>query len=241
MPVRTLKLTDFWADYEPVNDTSRPGIMISNHTSYYDMYVYLLAQENPCFLSKFSVSKIPIVGFYAMMHQVIFFKREETQQREKIMNIIRERINAAERDEYQPLMIFCEGTTTNGRGMMKFKRGAFELERPILVNSLFYESNFLPCLTSIKAGSSALLNISQFSNKVTYFRFDQAIDPLWILQKHGRKSGMEGNWEIIAKEIKELMSFAFDLENCNFSYEQKIDFDSKVLGMSKEQLLARSN
>ena len=33
--------------------------------------------------------------------------------------------------DYSPLMIFPEGATTNGRGVLPFKRGAFESEAPV--------------------------------------------------------------------------------------------------------------
>ena len=46
-----------------------------------------------------------------------------------------------------PLIIFPEGTTTNGRALMKFKKGAFFTEKPFYVYSMMYckQPAFIPC------------------------------------------------------------------------------------------------
>lgn len=182
------------------------------------MWLFLMIEENPAFLSKSSVAKIPLVGFFAKMHQTFFLNRADSQAKERIMEIIEERATLAEQKKLNPIVIFPEGTTTNGRGMMKFKRGAFESEKCLGLYSLYYHSDFIPCLNQTAPLPSALITLSQFINKVTYLRFKQPIDPLWILKKHGRKPGQEGNWEIIAKEVKALMCFAFNLINDDSSF-----------------------
>lgn len=239
MPSKEFDIRDFWADYEPIQDVSNPPLIISNHTSYFDIWLYLLIKESPGFLSKKSVKDLPVVGFFAKMHQTIFMERGDSNQREKSMDMIRERVELANKGKINPILIFPEGTTTNGRGMMKFKRGAFELEKPILVCSLYYEGKFLPCLNLLRGIHSVLINSSILRNKVSFYRFKQPIDPLYILKKHGRKPGMEGNWEIIAKEVKELMCFAFGLHNDDMSFREKCEFDCEVQGISKETLFKR--
>ena len=125
--------------------------------------------------------------------------------------------------------------------MMKFKKGAFEAEKPLTLYSLYYGSNFIPCLNLTAAGSSALITLSQFHNKLTFMRFKEPVDPHWILKKHGLKPGQEDNWEIIAKEVKELMCFAFGLINDDSSFQEKCAFDCEVQNLSLEQLMKRSS
>ena len=183
---------------------------------------------------------MPVVGFFAKMQQCIFFDRKNEEERKNVQNIINQRILDAEKGLYQPLLIFPEGTTTNGRAMMKFKRGAFELEKPFYVYSLYYHSKFVPCLNMIKPAPSNFIMLSLLSNNITYMKFSEPIDPLWIIKKHGRKPGQEGNWEIIAKEVKELMCFAFGLENDDMTFMEKCKFDCASQGITMEQLYARA-
>ena len=230
---------DFWADYEPIQDTTNSAVMISNHTSYLDMFVYLMAWECPSFLSKYSVSKIPIVSHVARLYQTLFIKRKSAQDRALLLEAIEERVDLASKGEAGPIMIFPEGTTTNGRAMMKFKRGAFVHEKPIKVTSLYYSGDFLPCLDLTRAINSIFLIMCLPYSRITYKSIRQPVDPLWILKKHGRKPGMEDNWEVIAKEVKELMCFAFGLDDCKMSFKEKCEFDCEVQGLTKEQLFKR--
>lgn len=239
MPVKEFDIYDFWADYKPIQDVSNAPLIISNHTSYFDIWLYLLIKESPGFLSKFSVKSVPIIGFYAKMHQTIFFNRSDPEQKKKSLKLIKERVELAKEGKINPILIFPEGTTTNGRGMMKFKKGAFEMEKPIKVFSLYYESRFIPCLNLLRGIHSVLIVYSLFINKVSFFKFKQPIDPLWILKKHGRKPGMEGNWKIVAKEIKDLMCFAFGFVNDDMSFKEKCRFDCDVQGISKKELNKR--
>lgn len=238
IPYKRIDITDFWADYEPISDVSNPGLIISNHTSYLDMWMFLLIKENPAFLSKFSVQNMPLVNQFAFMHQVIFFKRGDKSV--NMMEVIEKRVIEAEQGKYSPLLIFPEGTTTNGRGMMKFKRGAFQMEKPFYVYSLMYNSPFVPCLNMIKVLPSIFLVLSQISNGMVYCRLNQPIDPMYILKKYGRKPGQEGNWEIIAKETKELMCFAFGLEDDSMSFVEKCEFDCQTQGISMDELKGRA-
>jgi 1-acyl-sn-glycerol-3-phosphate acyltransferase len=132
------------------------------------------------------------------------------------------------------MLIFPEGTTTNGRAMMKFKKGAFMCEKPLRLYSMIYGSDFIPCLNLTAPGPSILITLSQFVNRFKFLRFKQAVDPLWILQKHGLKPGQEDNWEVIAKEVKDLMCFAFDLINDNSTFRDKCAFDCEAQNMTME-------
>lgn len=69
-------IRDFWPDYRPPKKL-RAGLIVSNHVSIFDMYMYLLLRENPAFLSKEAVKNVPMIGFYAKMHQTIFFSRKD--------------------------------------------------------------------------------------------------------------------------------------------------------------------
>lgn len=240
LPTEEFNIRDFWADYEPIQDTSKPApIIVSNHTSYFDMWLYLLVNESPAFLAKHTIIKMPVVSMMAKLHQVLFIKRGDEKQRKITLDLIEERVKLAMQGQINPIIIFPEGTTTNGRGMMKFKKGAFEFEKPIKVYSLYYSGRFLPCLDLTKPAPSLFIVMCLFINEVKYMRFKEPIDPHYILKKHGRKPGQEGNWQIVSDEIKELMCFAFGLINDKSSFREKCEFDCEVQGITKEQLFKR--
>lgn len=144
------------------------------------------------------------------------------------MKIIEDRATLAQQKKISPLIIFPEGTTTNGRGMMKFKKGAFEAEKPLTLYSLYYGSKFIPCLNLSAALPSVIITLSQFQNNLSFMRFKEPVDPLWILKKHGLKPGQENNWEVIAREVKDLMCFSFGLINDESSFQDKCAFDCEV-------------
>lgn len=241
MPTKIFRLNDFWANYKPVQDVSNPPLIISNHVSYLDMWMLLHLQENPGFLAKMSIRSLPIVGMMAMFHQCIFINRDDPVERERITQSIVERVKLVEEGKMKPLLIFPEGTTTNGRALMKFKKGAFFTEKPFFVYSMMYskDPSFIPCFNLINPAYSAFIFISKLHNQLDYYKFDQPIDPLWILQKHGRSPGQEDNWEIIAEEVKQLMCFAFKFDNDTSSFQEKKSFDIQMQGLTENEFRKR--
>jgi 1-acyl-sn-glycerol-3-phosphate acyltransferase len=64
----------------------------------------------------------------------LFLTREKKEDRKRIINQITERVNLIERAETMPpLLIFPEGTATNGKALLQFKKGAFKDLKPIKI------------------------------------------------------------------------------------------------------------
>ncbi len=241
MPTRVLSLKDYWADYKPVQDVSRPPLIISNHVSYLDMWTLLHIDENPGFLAKASIRNLFIVGHFAKIHHCIFFNRDDPIERERITTMIGERCKLVEEGKMMPLLIFPEGTTTNGRALMKFKKGVFSPMKPFFVYSMKYGdgSTFIPCFNLIHPAYSFFLTMSQPSNHIEYFKFAEPIDPLYILQKHGVSPTADNAWEVVAEETKKLMCFAFGFDNDNTSFQDKKLFDKDMQNLTEEEFRKR--
>lgn len=241
MPTTTLRLRDFWAGYHPIQDVTRTPLIISNHVSYFDMWVLLHLQENPGFLAKSGVQKLPVVGMFAKMHHCIFFNRDDPVERDRITQMIKDRIQLVEEGRMKPLLIFPEGTTTNGTSLMKFKKGAFFSMKPFYIYGVVYsgDGSFSPCYNLINPLYSAFLFMSKFTNTVEYLRFDEPVDPLWILQKKGLDPKNEDNWEVVAEEVKKLMCFAFNMKSDNTSFQDKKKFDIEMQGLTEEEFKRR--
>jgi 1-acyl-sn-glycerol-3-phosphate acyltransferase len=111
--------------------------------------MYLIVTFYPIsFLSKSEVAKVPIFGRITTNVQSIYIERKVESQREKIVEDIKERVNKfmekAKEELYEkvyPLIIFPEGTTSNGRSLLKFKVGAFNDLAPLTIIGLKYTCN----------------------------------------------------------------------------------------------------
>lgn len=65
---------------------------------------------------------------------------------------------------YQPLCLFAEGSTTNGKAIMKFKRGAFYSMRPVIPCYIkFGDCLVKPCYDVLDFWDMMILLVSNFS------------------------------------------------------------------------------
>ncbi|MCX8125254.1 MAG: 1-acyl-sn-glycerol-3-phosphate acyltransferase [Spirochaetes bacterium] len=96
-------------------------LVVSNHRSYIDIAV--IGQFFPCtFLAKRELANWPILGHAARLAKVIFVDRNNTESRKisrvKISQTLKQGIS---------VVVFPEGTSYAGPGILTFKPGTFEL------------------------------------------------------------------------------------------------------------------
>ncbi len=106
-----------------VNGTlpSQGVLIVSNHRSYIDIAV--IGQYFPCtFLAKKELAHWPILGYAAKLARVIFVDRNNIESRRKsrleISSTLQQGIS---------VIVFPEGTSYAGPGILTFKSGTFEL------------------------------------------------------------------------------------------------------------------
>lgn len=96
------------------------GLLVSNHLSYLDILV--ISSLVPArFVSKHEVMYWPVFGWLARMARTIFVRRTRRQD----AGIVGDEIRAALRDD-QLVVLFPEGTSTNGREVLPFKSSLLE-------------------------------------------------------------------------------------------------------------------
>ena len=85
------------------------------------------------FCPRAGLKEVPLFGTIAQALNCIFIPRGGKEEvRQQTVEMIGARQKLAEQDPSVPkLMIFPEGGTSNGTGIIKFKRGAFEAERAV--------------------------------------------------------------------------------------------------------------
>ncbi|OWM74502.1 lysophospholipid acyltransferase LPEAT1-like [Punica granatum] len=185
----------------------RPGAIISNHVSYIDI-VYHMSSSFPSFVAKKSVAKLPIVGHISKCLGCIYVKRESKSFEYKLRGIsavVARRIQEAHQNKAVPqLMLFPEGTTTNGDFLLPFKTGAFLSRAPVVPVILRYPwERFSLAWESISGGRHALFLLCQFVNRMEVTRLpvyypstEEMSDPKLYAYNLRRLMADEGNLKL---------------------------------------------
>ena len=130
----------FGPDYKIEYD-GKFGCYICNHTSFNDILL-TMAIYGCGFISKAGVKNIPIIGKIAEGLQSVFVDRKNSVSKEHTLDeIIRRQKEYMEGKPIMPFMIFPEGTTSSGRHLLPFKRGAFYSLLPVKPNIILPNLN----------------------------------------------------------------------------------------------------
>lgn len=109
--------------------STRPLMIVSNHVSWLDVLV--LSSILPVsFVAKSEMKSWPILGQLAWLQRTIFVKRDDRQRSGDQANEIAERLSTKD-----AIVLFPEGTTSDGHGLYPFKTTLFEAARFALVAS----------------------------------------------------------------------------------------------------------
>jgi 1-acyl-sn-glycerol-3-phosphate acyltransferase len=94
--------------------------VVSNHLSYLDVLAY--ASISPCvFVAKREVRRWPVFGAFATMAGTIYVDRERRGANGGAAALIEEALAAG-----LPVVLFPEGTSSDGRAVLRFHSGFFE-------------------------------------------------------------------------------------------------------------------
>lgn len=95
-------------------------LYVANHISFLDIVV-ISASVPARFLAKHSVRYWPIVGYLTALSGSLFIRRGQRRELGRTLDTIKQAL----RDK-RPVMIFPEGTTSLGAGVLKFHSGLFQ-------------------------------------------------------------------------------------------------------------------
>ncbi len=101
---------------ESAHQKNRPVIYLCNHISYLDVLV-LGSMLDGCFVAKSEVASWPGFGFLAKLQKTVFIVRE----RSALMQSRKSIADAMAKDN--DIILFPEGTSTDGWDVMQFKAG----------------------------------------------------------------------------------------------------------------------
>jgi len=113
-----LKLIGFDVRIHGAMPVTGPVLFVCNHTSYLDIPV-LGALIPASFVAKAEVASWPLFGFMAKLQNTVFIERRQTRaisQRDQLTRYLADGRN---------LILFPEGTSTDGRYVLPFKSSLF--------------------------------------------------------------------------------------------------------------------
>eukprot|EP01117_Protostelium_nocturnum_P011921 TRINITY_DN4356_c0_g1_i3.p1 TRINITY_DN4356_c0_g1~~TRINITY_DN4356_c0_g1_i3.p1 ORF type:complete len:557 (+),score=121.33 TRINITY_DN4356_c0_g1_i3:487-2157(+) len=143
-------------------------IIVSNHISFIDPLLYFY-QAFPCSVAKAEVGHTPFLGD-VMKALCIMVDRSSKNSRENTLEAIATVAKRSYTNEFdRQVLIFPEGTTTNGNGVIAFKAGAFHPGLPVQPIALKYpHGHFNPAWVPAGPGLRGLIlrMLCQFSNSV---------------------------------------------------------------------------
>lgn len=124
-------------------------LIVSNHISYLDGLVLAACFGAPKVVAMSGSRKVPVFGKLMEEIDVVFVDRSAHDSRKATLNAIQDHCNQWEPGK-RPLLIFPEGTTTNGEGLVEFKKGSFIPGKPVRPVLIVYTGSFDPASTTYK-------------------------------------------------------------------------------------------
>nr|KYP64570.1 Lysophosphatidylcholine acyltransferase 1 [Cajanus cajan] len=189
-------------DKDQPEELGRPGVIISNHVSYLDI-LYHMSSSFPSFVAKRSVAKLPLVGLISKCLGCVYVQRESKSSDFKgVSAVVTDRIREAHQNKSAPLMmLFPEGTTTNGEYLLPFKTGGFLAKAPVHPVILRYHyQRFSPAWDSISGVRHVIFLLCQFVNYMEVIRLpvyhpsqQEMDDPKLFANNVRRLMATEGN------------------------------------------------
>merc|ERR1712232_809725 len=118
-------------------------IIVSNHISYIDPFVLADAFELPRVIAMSGSLDAPLLSTFARELEIIEVERSDADSRKATIDAIRQHV-ASWKPGTRPLLIFPEGTCTNGKDLIDFKQGAFVAGAPVRPVVLAYTGGWNP-------------------------------------------------------------------------------------------------
>ena len=164
----------FWRVTEKGARDPRACVIVCNHSSWVDIMYFLSAQELPSFLANAGVKRMPLIGTIAIAMHSVFFNRTSKDDRASTLSIVEERQRRIYAQEGFPqLLLFPEGTTTNGSGLLYFRKGAFITGVPVQPVAIRYPfRHFSPTMDSIPMLPQVILLCCQLYNSMEVTRME---------------------------------------------------------------------
>jgi len=195
----------------------------------------LTMPEFPAFISGSFVKSYPIYGNIAKAIGCLFVERADANSRAQVLEQLKERVKKIQENENWPqLCIFPEGCTTNGKTLLKFKRGAFEVLEPIQPIYIEYQSPF--CIASYDSFPTVLhglFMLCQPFSRIIIHRLPVLYPTEEMFIKYARLGSTRP--EIFAEVTREIYCHTFNLGKSSQSLVDKGKLLEYLYDFSKQK------
>jgi lysophosphatidylcholine acyltransferase/lyso-PAF acetyltransferase len=215
-------------DYD-FNPDEKYSLIISNHTGFYDI-IMNMAIHSCGFLAKEETKNYFLVGTISKGLNCLFVKRESKTDRERIFTELEKR----QKDFYDgkiltPICLFPEGTTTNGKYILKFKRGAFYNLLPVKPQVMTLGNDKLNYSAAIGVGSTGWnywRSLCYFGCNINVYDLP-VIKPTEYMFEKFSYLGTE-KWEIFAEVTRKIMCEIGQLPPSDKSYRNSKKYEDSL-------------
>ena len=204
------------------------SLIICNHLGFYDVVANMIINSSG-FIAKSVVENYCFVGPIAKGINCLFVKRDNQENRDKVFQILEERQkNFYEGKLLSPLCLFPEGTTTSGRHILKFKKGAFYALLPIKPELILIDQNDD---MSFGVGVSSVVynylrSLCYLTHKI-FFVDLPVIKPTNFMWENYSHLGKE-KWEIFAEVTRKIMCEISGLKPSDKTYRDSLKYEEAL-------------
>lgn len=120
----------FWVKVKGrrANLKEAPMLVVAPHSGFLDMMVVCTTQLATV-VSRSENASLPVIGALLEFNQAVLVSRKDPESRKKAVTQLTERLTS--KGYWPQMLMFPEGTTTNGKSLIKFKPGAFLAGVPV--------------------------------------------------------------------------------------------------------------
>ncbi|CAN5337901.1 lysophospholipid acyltransferase family protein [soil metagenome] len=152
---------------------------VSNHVTWLDIPV-LAGPTGAAFVAQAPIADWPLIGWLSKLNRTIFVSRTDRMSIAQQIDTLRDAL-----DHHQPVVVFPEGTTTDGRSLLPFKGSLFEVvtppPRPMLVQPVLIDyGKMVPEYAWVDeegAGANAFRLLKRRGTFPVIVKFLEPIDP----------------------------------------------------------------
>lgn len=198
-------------------------VVVSNHLSYLDIAV--LMSELPgggCFVAKAAVGEWFGVGTVARAMGCLFVQTASGNT-ERLVQRVRQAERQASPEVRPRLVVFPEGTTTNGSGMVRFRAGAFAAGspcQPVLIRFSHGEGAFNPSWETIPFPEHLFRLLTQPVNRVELLHL-----PVYTPNPSERRDAV-----LYARNVQTVMASALGQPVFDLNRQHKMLYHRFLLG-----------
>jgi len=193
----------------------RVTIMVANHLSYLDILVLASVCENiPGFVAKKQILDVPMIGTFSRIWGCIY---TDQLANTGVTSKICDRDN---QNYHNPLVVFPEGTTTNGKYLIHFHTGAFVPGKPVQPVIIIYPyRHFSPTWETILLSEHLFKLLTQFHNRCH----------VHFLPIYYPNETEKSDPKLYSQNVRAQMSHISHLPIMESTYPDKLDYHKIVL------------